>query len=351
MLSHRLFLVALTALIAAKAACLLTPVRLVQLDVTNELSVGRSRFLSHNSNDDTDLISSKKRFRFDRLLMRRGNSSPSKQLKKKITVGGVDVTVTNILIAINIAVFLAVKKYPYLAQKYMKVDRLIARGQTYRLFSSVFLHQALYHVGANSYSLYNLGQMAEKTFGSARFLSTYLFAGIFANIATYAFKSSPASLGASGCTFGLIGAFATYYYRNRLIFGKAQSNAALSNIKRTVFINLMYGFAMPNVDNGAHIGGFLAGAMFAYLFGPRLSVVTNKGRRGVTDKPLIPYTKYWKTLTKSASGASDMAVSKTVALQSAASKNDDVDYRNDIYSDDGDGSEFNSDSSGMKRGG
>lgn len=36
----------------------------------------------------------------------------------------------------------------------------------------------------------------------------------------------------------------------------------------------MYGFAMPNVDNGAHIGGFLAGAMFAYLFGPRLSVVT-----------------------------------------------------------------------------
>jgi hypothetical protein len=178
MLSHRLFLVALMALIAAKAACLLTPVRFVGSDVTNDLSLGRSRFLSHNSNDHTHLISNKKRFRFDRLLMRRGNSSPSKQLKKNFSLGGVDVTVTNILIAINIAVFLAVKKYPYLAQKYMKVDRLIARGQTYRLFSSVFLHQALYHVGANSYSLYNLGQMAEKTFGSARFLSTYLFAGI-----------------------------------------------------------------------------------------------------------------------------------------------------------------------------
>lgn len=49
---------------------------------------------------------------------------------------------------------------------------------------------------------------------------------------------------------------------------------ALSNIKRTVFINLMYGFSMPNVDNGAHIGGFLAGALFAYLFGPRYLYAT-----------------------------------------------------------------------------
>jgi hypothetical protein len=51
----------------------------------------------------------------------------------------------------------------------------------------------------------------------------------------------------------------------------------------------------------------------------------------------------------SASGVSDIAV-KTVALQSATRK-DDVDYRNDIYSDDGNGSEFDSDSNGMKRGG
>jgi membrane associated rhomboid family serine protease len=228
MLSHRLFLVALTALIAAKAACLLSPIHFVQ---SVGLSLERSRFLSPNNNDHIDLISNKKKFRFDRLLMRRGNASQSKQLKKRATLGGVDVTVTNVLIAINIAVFLIVKKYPYLAQKYMKVDRLIARGQTYRLFSSVFLHQALYHVGANSYSLYNLGQMAEKTFGSARFLSTYLFAGILANVATYAFKSSPASLGASGCTFGIIGAFATYYYRNRLIFGKAQSDAGMYHMR------------------------------------------------------------------------------------------------------------------------
>jgi membrane associated rhomboid family serine protease len=49
---------------------------------------------------------------------------------------------------------------------------------------------------------------------------------------------------------------------------------ALQNVGRNVAINLMYGFSSSNVDNGAHIGGFLAGALFTYLFGPRYSLIT-----------------------------------------------------------------------------
>ena len=170
----------------------------------------------------------------DRLTMRRGNYGGNGQQRKlkarpsKRSIGGVEVTVTNILIALNIAAFLAIKKFPNLCSKFMKFDRAIARGQTYRLFTSVFVHEAIYHVGANSYSLYQIGPMADKVFGSARFLSTYLFAGIMANIATYVLKTSPASLGASGCTFGIIGAFSTHFYRNRAVFGKEQSDAGIA---------------------------------------------------------------------------------------------------------------------------
>lgn len=29
-----------------------------------------------------------------------------------------------------------------------------------------------------------------------------------------------------------------------------------------------------------------------------LLIIFSKGRRGVVDRPLVPYTKYWKALTK-----------------------------------------------------
>ena len=51
--------------------------------------------------------------------------------------------------------------------------------------------------------------------------------------------SSPVSLGASGCTFGLIGGIAAYLYRNKSVLGK-QAEQGLSSIKQTMFINLMY---------------------------------------------------------------------------------------------------------------
>jgi membrane associated rhomboid family serine protease len=154
-----------------------------------------------------------------------GRLKKQKSGTSKMKIAGIDVSVTNVLIAVNLAVFLALKKYPRLANRFMKYDRAIAAGQRYRLFTSVFLHKALYHVGANSYSLYQIGPMADIIFGPSRFFCTYLFSGVFANVLTYMFKSSPASLGASGCTFGIIGAFATHFYRNRAILGKAQSDS------------------------------------------------------------------------------------------------------------------------------
>lgn len=180
------------------------------------------------------------RFRFlNQLNMRRGSGGTSR-LKKKSTkpqIFGVDVSVTNALIAVNAIVFLTVKKYPNVLRKLMKFDRAISNGQTYRIFSSLFLHKALYHVGANSYSLYQIGPGAEKIFGSSRFFCTYIFSGALANIATYILKSSPASLGASGCTFGIIGAFATHFYRNRAIIGKAESDAGKTSVSSPSHVN------------------------------------------------------------------------------------------------------------------
>jgi len=100
----------------------------------------------------------------------------------------------------------------------------------------------------------------------------YLASGVLANSGTFLAGTSPFSLGASGCTFGLIGAFTAYYYFNRHILGR-RSELALDSIKNTMVMNLFYGYSMKNIDNWAHIGGFISGLLLGYLFGPKLSRV------------------------------------------------------------------------------
>jgi len=100
----------------------------------------------------------------------------------------------------------------------------------------------------------------------------YLASGVLANSGTFLAGTSPFSLGASGCTFGLIGAFTAYYYFNRHILGR-RSELALDSIKNTMVMNLFYGYSMKNIDNWAHIGGFISGVILGYLFGPKLSRV------------------------------------------------------------------------------
>jgi membrane associated rhomboid family serine protease len=178
-----------------------------------------------------------------------------------------------------------------------KVNWLVARGQVHRLTTSLFLHGSVQHLLFNSLSLSSIGPEAERMFGSERFLATYLAAGTLANYATFVTGSSPVSLGASGCIFGVIGAFTTHFIRNRRILGR-RADQGLESIKRTMMLNFLYTGMQPGIDHAAHAYGFVGGAVFSYIFGPRLFFRDNGGRYGkrVVDRPLLNYIPVWKSL-------------------------------------------------------
>lgn len=216
----------------------------------------------------------------------------------------VALSATNVLIAANVCMFLLSWLNPKLQMRLMKNDRAIRYyRQNYRLFTSLFVHGNLQHVAMNSYSLYNIGPAVEYAFGTLRYILTYLGSGIFANFLTYSTGSSPLSLGASGCTFGLIGALATYSYRNKKVLGP-NAEAMLSSLKQTMLINLLYGFSMQGIDNSAHIYGALSGAAAAFIIGPRLQRFEKNGRRGIADKPIISVKKIYSTLAEFFTGSS-----------------------------------------------
>jgi membrane associated rhomboid family serine protease len=189
----------------------------------------------------------------------------------------VKTTPTNVLIGANVVIFLITTFVaPKLKYHLMKVDSLILhRGETYRLFTACFAHADLMHIGFNMYSLQNLGPAVERIFGTPRFVNIYLASGFLGNLVTLLLGTSPRSLGASGAVFGLLGALATHYYRNRKVLAEADSGReplnhtlpiahesflqVLAQLKRQLLYSALIavGGAGSGVDHYGHFGGCL----------------------------------------------------------------------------------------------
>lgn len=135
-----------------------------------------------------------------------------------------------------------------------KYNPFIEEGQWWRLFSAMFLHIGFLHFFMNSLALFYIGSMVERMYGSRRFLVLYIIAGLFGSIASYAFNDQ-VSAGASGAIFGCFGAL--------LYFGLIHKKLFFRTIGMSVVvilaINLSFGFIVPIIDNGAHIGGLVGG--------------------------------------------------------------------------------------------
>lgn len=155
-----------------------------------------------------------------------------------------------------------------------KDNRAISQGgEYYRFLTAMFLHGGLTHIAFNAFALYALGFETERIYGHWRFLAVYLLAGLGGGVASYALNPSP-SVGASGAIFGLIGALAVFYYEARGVLGGV-ARQQLGSLIFTLLINLGLGFSVALIDNNAHIGGLVAGALAGWLLSPRYAVETH----------------------------------------------------------------------------
>lgn len=141
----------------------------------------------------------------------------------------------------------------------------IARGEYWRLLTSMFLHSPsfLLHIAFNMLLLYMLGPPIEREVGPWAFASLYLAAGLVGS-ATFFFFAAPnaSALGASGAVFGLFGAWLAAGVRNRhTLHGKTM----LRQIGPLVLLNLAISF-LPGIAWQAHIGGFVAGFAIAFVW-------------------------------------------------------------------------------------
>ena len=154
-------------------------------------------------------------------------------------------------------------------------------GQPWRLLTSAFVHFGVIHVGLNMLVLARAGQLVERLYGSVRFAALYLVAALTGGMASLAVHPYLVSAGASGAVFGVYGALAAFLWRRRgavpAAVVKKMGNMALGFLGA----NLALGFQSSLVDNAAHIGGLLGGALSGALLAPAfVAGVAPRGGRG-----------------------------------------------------------------------
>lgn len=180
---------------------------------------------------------------------------------------------TNLLILINVLVFLLMFTIGgsgvFTDIRWLLVfgahfgPLMIEEGQWFRLITSMFIHGGLMHIFFNMYVLYIFGNLAEKVYGSYKFLTIYVSTGIIAGLATLIVNPVTISVGASGAIFGLIGLlFGTGFRKDTPSLLKSITGTTLLPM---ILINVFLGFTVPSINNAAHLGGLFSGFAFGLL--------------------------------------------------------------------------------------
>jgi rhomboid protease GluP len=142
----------------------------------------------------------------------------------------------------------------------------VLAGEWWRLFSAVALHGGAEHLVGNAIALLVLGMICEHAFGRVQFLFLFVMSGLAGSVVSVLMAPGP-SVGASGAIFGLQGAAIVLFrrHRHRLIMRARRIGIILLV---WALYTIAQGAFMPFVDNGAHIGGFLGGALVAAFLYP-----------------------------------------------------------------------------------
>lgn len=199
--------------------------------------------------------------------------------------------VTYALLALNITIFFAGLLIPDLDLQLLRGGannqiQVLREGEYLRLFSAMFLHGGLMHLFFNVYALFAVGSNIEGLFGHVRFALIYMLGGLTGSLFSIMFNSPQTlSVGASGAVFALFAAELVYLYQHRKLLGP-NGRAQLQNLLLVAGFNFALGIFSSlgltplNIDNWAHIGGFIGGALLTWYIGPLLMIRQHPQREG-----------------------------------------------------------------------
>jgi rhomboid protease GluP len=130
------------------------------------------------------------------------------------------------------------------------------------LVSASYLHAGLLHIFFNMMAFYQIAPLTIRLFGAYRFFAIYTLSGVGGFLVS-CLMGTAVTVGASAALCGLIGA-AIYYGKSR---GGLFGDSIYRQIGGWAVGIVLFGFFIPQINNAAHIGGMVFGALTAMLLG------------------------------------------------------------------------------------
>jgi rhomboid protease GluP len=169
-------------------------------------------------------------------------------------------------------------------------NNVLIYGQWWRIVSAMFVHVGILHLATNMWCLWNLGLLAEPLMDSFGLIAVYILTGAAGNLLStwhnwvypgHDPSGAPffaAGAGASGAVFGIAGALIVLLKSKRLPIPQYELKRLRKSVIYFAAINLVIGLSLNfgsgltgvEIDNSAHIGGFLCGLLFAVPLVPRI---------------------------------------------------------------------------------
>ncbi len=143
---------------------------------------------------------------------------------------------------------------------------VVRDGECWRLLTATVLHGGIMHLLLNLYALWIAGAQVCRWFGNLQFLMIYWGSALAGSALSLHFSSQQAvSVGASGAVFGVLGALLVGMYQHKERLPKGKVAQLFASQGAFVAFALVQGFTRQGIDNAAHVGGLLAGAVMAWL--------------------------------------------------------------------------------------
>lgn len=156
-------------------------------------------------------------------------------------------------------------------------------GEWWRVVTSIFVHFGWIHILSNMWCLWNLGLLGEPLLGEFGIVAAYLLTGVAGNLVSIVFHPTPygepggiLSAGASGAVFGLAGVLLMLLRSPLLPIPQIE----LKKLRRSVWYFALINFIIDGglwvahtaiqIDNTAHLGGFLSGIALGIPLVPRI---------------------------------------------------------------------------------
>ena len=165
--------------------------------------------------------------------------------------------------------------------------RAVAAGEIWRLWTVTLLHDPsnILHLLFNMYALYLAGPIVERLYGSTLTATFYLVCALGGSLGSFGFGGDAPSVGASGAIFGLFGILLIATRTHQPALDRTSRNF-VGQLGTILLINVIFGIvAAGYIDNFAHIGGFVTGALLGVAFVPgKVATIRSMWQAGATGQ-------------------------------------------------------------------